>query len=112
MEYCSGSTVGSQFLDFIVKGQPGPLAVQLATLQHSMLKLPFSQFGSIYYKEHVSKEIQDRPLYAKDIPEDEISKDFRIGPSVDRQFYRSERALLDIDRGPCELKSLFSSNSC
>lgn len=66
-----------------------------------MSNVRFSQFGSIYYKEDVDESLQVRPLYAFGEEEDECSERFRIGPSVERAFYRHERANMDFDRGPC-----------
>ena len=73
----------------------------IAKLCTDMASVPFSQYGSIYYKEDLDPSLQERPLYAPGVPEDEFSKKFRIGPSVKRQFYTDGRANLPIDRGPC-----------
>lgn len=75
---------------------------KLADFYVKLASIPFSQYGSIYYKEDVSPELQALPLYAEGTPEDECSERFRIGPSIDRRFYRGERLRLNIDRGPCE----------
>jgi hypothetical protein len=63
----------------------------------------FSQYGSIYYKEDVEPLLQARPLYAEGRPPDDCSERFRVGPSVERRFYRGERTRLLIDRGPCKI---------
>lgn len=65
--------------------------------------IPFSQYGSINYKEDVDPLLQARPLYAEGQPPDDCSERFRVGPSVERRFYRGERTRLLIDRGPCKI---------
>ena len=63
----------------------------------------FSQIGSLYYKEDVSEELRQRPLYdSTRTPETPNSSRFRIGPTIERDFYRGGRASLQIDRGPCK----------
>jgi hypothetical protein len=78
------------------------LLAQIAEFQSRLASIKFSQYGSIFYKEHVSLELQNRPLYAEGTSKDECSERFRIGPSVERRFYRSERACMPLDRGPCK----------
>ncbi|KAJ3516101.1 hypothetical protein NMY22_g14286 [Coprinellus aureogranulatus] len=69
-------------------------------IQSKLLRKTFSQIGNIYYKEDVSEELRARPLYSGDEPATPNSERFRIGPTVDREFWRSGRAKLDLDRGP------------
>lgn len=76
-----------------------------AQLLSQLSAISFSQYGSIYFKDDVDPLLQSRPLYANGEQSDDCSKRFRIGPSVDRRFYRGERARMDIDRGPCEALS-------
>ena len=99
MEKCSGENFASH-VDEVA--QFTHIIHRLAKLQHDMSEIRFSQFGSIYFKEDVDDSLQSRPLYAPGVPDDECSKRFRIGPSVERQFYRGERAGMDLDRGPCK----------
>ncbi|TCD65561.1 Phosphotransferase enzyme [Steccherinum ochraceum] len=63
----------------------------------------FSQIGSIFYKEDVSEELQQRSLYAAgvDAGADGASERFRIGPMMDWNLWRGKRKLMkDVDRGP------------
>ncbi|KAG6375038.1 kinase-like domain-containing protein [Boletus reticuloceps] len=53
----------------------------------------------LFYKEDVSTELQQRPLYAEGI-EGGGSDRFRIGPCVDWDIWRGERSRLNADRGP------------
>ncbi|KAF9560949.1 hypothetical protein CPC08DRAFT_803050 [Agrocybe pediades] len=65
-----------------------------------MAAIPFSQYGSIYFKEDVDPALQARPLYADGYPEDKFSERFRIGPLVDYRLYDDGRADLAVDQGP------------
>jgi hypothetical protein len=100
MEQCSGEMLANRVDS---PSQVSMFAAEIAKMQTRLASIKFSQYGSIYYKENVSPKLQARPLYAKGEPEDECSKRFRIGLSVDRRFYRSERAHMQIDRGPCKM---------
>ncbi|TFK39015.1 kinase-like domain-containing protein [Crucibulum laeve] len=100
MEFCEGTTLGSCHREAMQKGNLGTLARATSKMQLQLASLSFSQFGSIYYKEDVSSELQSRPLYSSGEIEDICAERFRIGPSVDRLFYRSQRAHMDLDRGP------------
>ena len=73
----------------------------VARLYDNLASVPFSQYGSIYYKEDLDPSLQARPLYADGVPTDSCAERFRIGPSVERRFYRGGRAHMSIDRGPC-----------
>ncbi|TRM60757.1 kinase-like domain-containing protein [Schizophyllum amplum] len=64
--------------------------------EHQMTVRGFSQIGSLYYKEDLPQELRDWPLYSSGTD----SGRFRIGPTVDREFWRAGRSTLDIDRGP------------
>ena len=104
MEECPGEALALQ------ERMSSGFLNDMAALQAKLAGIKFSQFGSIYYKEDVDPELQARPLYAEGTPEDESSHRFRIGPSVDRRFYRGGRAYLNIDRGPCAFFHDFPSS--
>ncbi|KAL7280984.1 hypothetical protein ACG7TL_005934 [Trametes sanguinea] len=72
----------------------------LVAIESRLSKTGFSQIGSIYYKEDVPDSLRNRALYADWIVPKANSERFRIGPTVDREFWRGGRAALDIDRGP------------
>lgn len=100
MEKCRGSMLGMHADD----ASHSPSVVSsLARMQHDISSVRFSRFGSLYFKGDVDEQLQDLPLYALGVPEDDYSQRFRIGPTVDRQFYRGTRANMHIDRGPCKL---------
>ncbi|KAF9485554.1 hypothetical protein BDN70DRAFT_871224 [Pholiota conissans] len=97
MELCNGfllhDRLGEQLTYYRHIADTADLMIGLASIR-------FSQYGSIYYKEDVDSELQGRPFYAEGEKQDELSDRFRIGPSVERRFYRGERAHMSIDRGP------------
>ncbi|TRM55904.1 hypothetical protein BD626DRAFT_561028 [Schizophyllum amplum] len=69
-------------------------------IESSMTLMGFSQIGSLYYKEDVAEHLRDRPLYSNQQNATANSERFRIGPTVDREFWRAGRSSLHIDRGP------------
>jgi hypothetical protein len=99
MEECVGDVLANR-LD--IASDSSQYIVDIAELLNQLATISFSQYGSIYFTEDVEPLLQSRPLYAEGERSDNCSQRFRIGPSVDRRFYRGERARLDIDRGPCE----------
>ncbi|KAI9455496.1 kinase-like domain-containing protein [Boletus coccyginus] len=72
---------------------------QLIDVECKFTRYRFSQIGSLYYKEDVPPELQQRPLYAEGV-EGGGSDRFRIGPLVDWDIWRGERSRLDADHGP------------
>lgn len=46
----------------------------IAKLLSQLAIIPFSQYGSIYYKEDIDPLLQSRPLYAEGEPLDECSE--------------------------------------
>ncbi|KAI0354270.1 hypothetical protein OH77DRAFT_1482176 [Trametes cingulata] len=69
-------------------------------MESRLSKSFFSQIGSIYYKEDVPEALRARSLYSSTVQSSTNSERFRIGPTVNREFWRAGRAHLDIDRGP------------
>ena len=74
---------------------------QLIDVECKFARYRFSQIGSLYYKEDVSVELQQLPLYAEGV-EGGGSDRFRMGPYVDWDIWRGKRSLLDADHGPCQ----------
>ncbi|KAI0781792.1 kinase-like domain-containing protein [Abortiporus biennis] len=73
-------------------------------LQARCADLAFSQIGSLYFKEDVDEELQDRPLFADSVIMDgrllKASHKYRIGPVASRLWWRGESARMKLDRGP------------
>lgn len=80
--------------------------VSIATLPflvrlHAHFVIP--SYGSIYFSSNevdgavLARIMSDVPIKLKE----RISKKFTIGPTVERDFWKKERATIDISRGPC-----------
>lgn len=95
----------------LIKGDEAlPHLQELVDTERKFESARFSQHGSLYFKEDVSAELQKMPLFAGDVPDQlkAFSERYRIGPISDRQWWRNDRATMDLDRGPC--KSVPCSN--
>ena len=90
-------------------------------IERSFESAPFSQIGSLYFKDDVRAELRDRPWFRPgSLPEEDTelhrkldaAKDkYHVGPIADRQWWRSERAQVTHDHGPCEFP-LYMEISC
>ncbi|KZV87135.1 hypothetical protein EXIGLDRAFT_840245 [Exidia glandulosa HHB12029] len=89
----------------LLAAKPGRFLDDVVEIQATLASIPFAQHGSLYYVADVDESLRDRPLF-QDVegfqPADETRERFRIGPSVSRNFYRGDRAMLELDRGPWE----------
>ena len=89
-----------------------PLLDGVFDIERSFECAPFSQIGSLYFKDDVRADLRDHPLFRPgSLPEDDpelyrkldMAKDkYCIGPIADRQWWRSERSQVTYDHGPCE----------
>ncbi|KAI0076860.1 hypothetical protein K474DRAFT_1707795 [Panus rudis PR-1116 ss-1] len=83
-----------------------PMISGLASHETMLLQEPFSQIGSIFFAEDVSEELRARPLYrpgeepADNILAKRLARKYRIGPLVDRDWWRGEYGKVDAHRGP------------
>ncbi|KXN91937.1 Altered inheritance of mitochondria protein 9, mitochondrial, partial [Leucoagaricus sp. SymC.cos] len=80
--------------------KPSILGVLNAVEKFSSLR--FSQIGSIFFKEDVSPELRDIPLLVGDVDQAtlRLSKKYCIGPMMDPQWWRGDRAHTLLDHGP------------
>ena len=78
----------------------------IVMFETNILQETFSQHGSIFFAESVSKELRERPLYSEP-PDDPLRMDlarrFRIGPTVNREWWRGPYGKITANRGPCTL---------
>ncbi|GBE85674.1 hypothetical protein SCP_0801960 [Sparassis crispa] len=87
-----------------------PLIYGVFDIERSFESAPFSQFGSLYFKDDVDGELRDRPLFLPDsLPDNDpelleklkaAGEKYRIGLIADRQWWRAERADMATDHGP------------
>jgi len=110
MEKLSG--VESQYRWNIITEKPQVLPILNGAfdIERRFECAPFSQIGSLYFRDAVRADLRDRPLFRPDsLPGDnpellrklDPAKDkYRIGPIADRLWWRSERAQMIYDHGP------------
>jgi hypothetical protein len=104
MEEVAGVRLGLRWTEFLHSDEVKPILTSLLDVEAKFQHLAFSHIGSLYFKEDVSEELQSLPLFSsnKDATIAQLSEKYRIGPLIDRQWWRGERARLDLDRGPCK----------
>jgi hypothetical protein len=104
MEEVAGVCLGLRWKKFLNADDVEPILTSVLDVEAKFQTLRFSQIGSLYFKEDVSEELQSLPLFSenKDARIEQFSEKYRIGPIIDRQWWRGERACLDLDRGPCK----------
>ena len=104
MEEVSGVCLGLRWKNFPHADDVKPILTSILDVEAKFQSLRFSHIGSLYFKEDVSEELQSLPLFSenKDHHIAQLSERYRIGPIIDRQWWRGVRASLDLDRGPCK----------
>lgn len=112
MEKLSGVESIHRWTRIAKAAQVFPLLNGVFDIERRFECAPFSQIGSLYFKDDVRADLRDRPLFADSLTGDDpallgklnAAKDkYRIGPIADRQWWRSERSQMIYDHGPCEL---------
>jgi hypothetical protein len=88
----------------------------IVMFETNILQESFSQHGSIFFAESVSKELRGRPLYSDSEPpvdplRMDLARRFRIGPIVNREWWRGPYGKITADRGPCTLHFITSASS-
>lgn len=96
----------------IHKGQVTACFKDLLAVENKFECGPFSQIGSLYFKKDVSPELRRRPLLLDDsdrLPSEDsemlqrmngASKKYKVGPIVDRFWWRDGRETIGADWGP------------
>jgi hypothetical protein len=117
MERMSGVESHHRWAQIAKAPEVFPLLDGVFGIERNFERPPFSQIGSLYFRDDVRADLRDRPLFrpgslAGGDPELlrklEAAKDkYRIGPIADRQWWRSERAQVTYDHGPCEFLLYF-----
>lgn len=73
-----------------------------------MTDTEFGMVGSLYLAEDLPESIGSPALRFSTSSNKTMPRQYKIGPSVDRRFWRGARSQMDIDRGPCEWSSFTS----
>ena len=73
---------------------------QINIMEQKFLDNPLSSYGSVFYKKDIGG-LHHEPLWP-DGRQDKASEKFVIGPMMSQDFWRGERAKMEVDRGPCK----------
>ncbi|KAF5353961.1 hypothetical protein D9756_007032 [Leucocoprinus leucothites] len=79
-----------------------PALQGILDLERKLESLRFSRIGSLYFKEDVRPDLRDVPLLSGDVDDAtlRLAERYCIGPLIDRQWWRGDRAHMRLDRGP------------
>ncbi|OKP10478.1 Altered inheritance of mitochondria protein 9, mitochondrial [Penicillium subrubescens] len=101
MEEATGTQLG-MIWDELSPDSKLSIMREVVAIESKMLSVSFSHYGSIYFASDAvegavpAKLTNEAPSELKE----HIYKTFSIGPTVDRGFWKRERASMDISRGP------------
>ncbi|EAS33646.3 uncharacterized protein CIMG_04670 [Coccidioides immitis RS] len=99
MEKAAGQPLEAHWFNLTTKEQ-SHLVTSYVDIERKLFSIPFSCYGSIYYKRALPRE-QQADLYAPGTEDnDGDSSRFCIGPTADYMYWRGKRAQLEISRGP------------
>jgi hypothetical protein len=107
MEEVPGVCLGDRWKQLEHADDVKPILTAITDMEAKLQSLRFSRIGSLYFKEDVSTDLQAVPLLssATDATTRELSERYRVGPLVNHQWWRRERADMALDRDPCESSS-------
>ncbi len=109
MERINGISLEDRWLNTF-DAEIGTVLKELVFLDARLHQRTFLQIGSLFFKEDVSPELQNRLLYMKKEHNTEpAAEKYRIGPVVDKQYWFNEP--IEGDRGPCESLCCIELNS-
>ena len=103
MEEVPGVPLSHRWEEFGGSDEVKPILNGVLDLETKFESLRFNRIGSLYFKEDVSADLQTIPLLTGsiDTATRELSERYRVGPLIDYQWWRGERAYMPLDRGPC-----------
>ncbi|KAL4071198.1 hypothetical protein V8B97DRAFT_2047223 [Scleroderma yunnanense] len=99
MEKAPGCLLSDVWED-LPRYEQGVFAQTLGECKHKLLDLPFTHYGSLYYKNDVPVPLRAPTLLEGLSPDDKLNSKFCIGPIARRDFWEAEREHMDINRGP------------
>jgi hypothetical protein len=94
MEKLDGIPLGEIWYTMTPKQQQ-KIMKQIVQWETRFMSLEFPAYGSLHYQKDVPTE--------RKVPLPSHNGKFCIGPMAHYRWWRGERSILDIDRGPCEL---------
>jgi hypothetical protein len=86
----------------------GAVIEDLVDAEEKMTNTEFGMIGSLYLAEDLPESIGSSVLRFPTSSDKAMPRQYKIGPSVDRRFWRGARSHMEIDRGPCESFSFIS----
>jgi hypothetical protein len=113
MEEVPGVPLGRRWTQLPHASDVRPIMRSILDIEAKFESIRFSQIGSLYFKEDVSEDLRARPLLSGTVDPtiQHLAEKYRIGPLADYQWWRSERARMTLDRGPCESCLLSSAST-
>ena len=103
MEEVPGVRLSHRWEEFDSADDVRPIMTGVLDVETKFESLSFSRIGSLYFKEDVSADLQTIPLLTGSIDATtrQLSEKYRVGPLINYQWWRGERAHMPLDRGPC-----------
>ena len=103
MEEVPGVSLSDRWEEFGSADEVRPILNGVLDVETKFESLSFSRIGSLYFKEDVSADLKTVPLLTGSIDATtrQLSEKYRVGPLINYQWWRGERAHMPLDRGPC-----------
>ena len=103
MEEIPGVRLVQRWKEFDSADDVRPIMTGMLDVETKFESLCFSRIGSLYFKEDVSADLQAVPLLSGSIDTTtrQLLERYRVGPLINYQWWRGERAHMPLDRGPC-----------
>jgi hypothetical protein len=98
MEKVPGTPLLSRWDDMDVD-QRGKVINEIVSIEGKLVDSGCPGLGSLYFQEDLDPKVKSFGLQLKGFSSD---RQYVLGPSVQRRFWRGRRAHMNIDRGPCE----------
>ncbi|KAJ7156111.1 kinase-like domain-containing protein [Mycena crocata] len=99
MEKVSGVQLYDRWND--IRGEGVAAVIEdLVDIEEKMTNTQFGMVGSLYLAEDLPENTGSTVLRFSTSSDKTMPRQYKIGPSVDRRFWRGARAQLKIDRGP------------
>jgi hypothetical protein len=86
----------------------GAVIEDVVDAEEKMTNTEFGMIGSLYLAEDLPESTGSSVLRFPTSLDKAMPRQYKIGPSVDRRFWRGARSHMEIDRGPCESFSFIS----
>ena len=104
MEEVPGIKLDERWMKFDSADDVLPVMAGISDVEARFESLRFSRIGSLYFKEDVNADLRAVSLFsgAVDATTCRLSEKYCVGPLINNQWWRGERAHMALDRGPCK----------